>query len=149
MSEQDDTHLNKVSITIPSNAAFLKIVRRVIESYFQAHLYPTEEIRHIVLAVDEACSNVIKYAYKLDETKKIKVSLASLSEGIRISIRDYGIKPDLDTIKPRDLEDVRPGGLGTHLIRSVMDEMTYDLSPDVGTCLTLIKRYPEAEGAAT
>ena len=149
MSDKDENQSSLVSVTIPSNAEFLKIVRRVIKTYFQAHPFPDEDIRHIVLAVDEACSNVIKYAYNLDETKKIRVSLSGVPNGIKISIRDYGVKADLDTIKPRDLDEVRPGGLGTHLMRSVMDEMDYDLSPEVGTCLTLIKRYPETGGIAT
>lgn len=149
MNEQDDNASDQVSITIPSNAEFLKIARRVIETYFQAYSYPEDIIRRVVLAVDEACSNVIKYAYKLDKTKEIKVSLSRVTDGIRISIRDYGVKPNLDTVKPRDLDEVRPGGLGTHFIRSVMDEVAYDLSPQVGTRLTLIKRDPETGGTAT
>ena len=101
MSDQDENQSSQVSVTIPSNAKFLKIVRRVTKTYFQAHPFPDEDIRHIVLAVDEACSNVIKYAYNLDETKKIRVSLSGVPNGIKISIRDYGVKADLDTIKPR------------------------------------------------
>lgn len=148
MSDQDSSRAEQVSVTIPSSPEFLIIIRRVVQAYFEKAAYPEADIRHIVLAVDEACSNVIKYAYNMDATKEITVSLAGIGRGVELSIRDYGIKPDMATVKPRDLDDVRPGGLGTHLIRSVMDEVAYDLSPEAGTRLTMIKCYPEKEGAA-
>ena len=148
MSDQDEKSSDQVVITILSKAEFLKIIRRVIETYFQSQQFQADVIRQVVLAVDEACSNVIKYAYKMDGSKEIRVSLSGVPEGIKISIRDYGDKPDMDTVKPRDLNKVRPGGLGIHLIQSVMDEVTYDLSPDLGTCLMLFKRYPEIGGTA-
>ena len=54
-------------------------------------------------------------------------------------LRDYGTKCDPDCIKGRDLDDVRPGGLGVHIIREIMDEVTYDTGHEVGTELKMTK----------
>ena len=35
-------------------------------------------------------------------------------------------------VKPRDLNDIRPGGLGTHFMRETMDEVEFLISPDGG-----------------
>jgi anti-sigma regulatory factor (Ser/Thr protein kinase) len=59
---------------------------------------------------------------------------------LTIEMRDYGGKMDLSCIEARDLDDVRPGGVGTHLMRAVMDEVTYDVSSDTGTVLRMSKR---------
>jgi anti-sigma regulatory factor (Ser/Thr protein kinase) len=42
------------------------------------------------------------------------------------------------------LHDVRPGGLGTHFMRSIMDTVIYDVSPDMGTLLRMTKRRSES-----
>ena len=48
---------------------------------------------------------------------------------------------DIEKVKPRDLSDVRPGGLGTHFIREVMDEVVFLVSPEgCGNLLKLVKR---------
>ena len=61
-----------------------------------------------------------------------------IENGIQVMLRDFGKKADEDFIKPRDLDDIRPGGLGVHLIRSTMDAVSYtNLKP--GNRLTLTK----------
>ena len=47
-----------------------------------------------------------------------------------VLIRDFAIAVDQERIKPRELDDVRPGGLGVHFIREVMDTMDYLPPPD-------------------
>lgn len=47
-----------------------------------------------------------------------------------VLIRDFAAPVDVDRIKSRELDDVRPGGLGVHFIREVMDEMEYLPPPD-------------------
>lgn len=139
-----------ITLTIPSNPRFLKVIRHVMELYIEEMPFQTVEAQHLVLAVDEACSNVIKYAYEFDESQTIIVTFSCAPDTLNIMIRDFGKKPDLDKIKPRALDDIRPGGLGTHIIRSVMDEVSYDLSPDKGTILTLqkaISLVPKEKGA--
>lgn len=130
-----------VTVTIPSDPRFLRIVRRVLETYMEDLSLDPDELRHIVLAIDEACSNVIKYAYEFDDTKTISVSVSDTIGQLEFAIRDFGKKPDVESIAPRDLNSIRPGGLGTHFIKSVMDEVSYDLNNEVGTLLRMSVKY--------
>jgi anti-sigma regulatory factor (Ser/Thr protein kinase) len=66
--------------------------------------------------------------------------------GFTIIVEDRGRQIDPDAIRGRDLDQVRPGGLGVHIIRNVMDEATYARRPDRGMRLTMAKRLtPAAE----
>jgi anti-sigma regulatory factor (Ser/Thr protein kinase) len=58
---------------------------------------------------------------------------------LMIGVRDYGRSVDPSTIKSRDLDDFRPGGLGVHIIRSIMDEVEYVPQPGGGMSLRLVK----------
>jgi serine/threonine-protein kinase RsbW len=125
-------------IKIPSNPAELKIVRSKIEIYCKDN-FKKIEIFKIKLSVDEALQNVIKYAYKMDKTKKIVVTLEKISdESLKIKIRDYGLQAPIENIKSRSLKDVKPGGLGVHFMKSSTKKMSYEHQKDGGTLLTLI-----------
>jgi len=65
---------------------------------------------------------------------------------LEIRIRDFGSGTDPVHFKPRELADVRPGGLGIHFIRSAMDRVEYETPPDGGTLLTMIKLRQPKEG---
>ena len=125
-------------IKIPSNPAELKIVRSKIEIYCKDN-FKKIEIFKIKLSVDEALQNVIKYAYKMDKTKKIVVTLEKISdESLKIKIRDYGLQAPIENIKSRSLKDVKPGGLGVHFMKSSTKKMSYEHQKDGGTILTLV-----------
>ena len=130
----------KVSLEIKSDPRYLALVRRNLEFLLAQDQVLDQDIQKIVLAVDEAAANVIRYAYQGDPNQAIEFEFAISPEWLSIGIRDYGRKPDLDRVKPRELQEVRPGGLGTHFIQEVMDEVNYDISPPKGTLLTMKKR---------
>jgi len=94
----------------------------------------------IVLAVNEAYANVIQHCYQGDTTQRVDLTLSIVPQMLTIEIRDYGNQVDLTCIEPRDLDEVRPGGIGTHLMRAIMDEVTYDVSSGTGTVLRMNKR---------
>lgn len=137
-----------VSICIPSDPKQLYLMRRLVQEISLAHGFPEEEIQRIVLAMDEACSNVIRYAYEGDPGGDIVIEAGPTEEGLCFVVIDRGRKPDPDSIQPRSLEDIKPGGLGTHFIRAVMDQVTYDTSSGPGTRLVLIKKRKSAEPEA-
>jgi len=131
-------HLAKLSFR--SDPKLLTVVRSVV-SHVSLHVgFAEEDIGRIVLAVDEACANIIKHTYQGDPAQPITISFSCPKrDRLEIRIRDFGKKPDLSEIRPRRLADVRPGGLGVHFIRSIMDIVEYDLSPPVGTELRMMK----------
>src|SRR5215831_13387738 len=89
-------------------------------------------------------ANIIAHSYQGDTAQRIDLTVLITPEELAVEIRDYGSKPDLATIQPRALHEVRPGGLGTHFMRAIMDTVTYDVSPDTGTLLRMTKRRSES-----
>lgn len=88
-------------------------------------------IPDIVLAVDEACQNVIRHAYGGGEGEMI-VQLRGDHDHVDVRVIDFAPTIDPACVCPRDLDDIRPGGLGTHFIREVMDDVEF-LAPPPGT----------------
>jgi len=95
----------------------------------------------IVLAVDEACQNVIRHGYAGDPAGQIELVIEREDDDLVISIGDTAPPVDPARVKPRDLDDLRPGGLGTHLIKSVMDRAEFQ-QPEAehGNLLRMWKR---------
>ncbi len=129
-----------VTITVPSHPKFLYVIRSAVYPLMIEAGFPKREARIIVLAVDEACSNIIKYAYEGDATKLIQLRVSFDQQRLLMELTDTGKQTDMAKIAPRKLDDVRPGGLGTHFIGAVFDSVTYDTHRETGTVLTLIKK---------
>ncbi|HLN25215.1 MAG TPA: ATP-binding protein, partial [Patescibacteria group bacterium] len=63
--------------------------------------------------------------------------------GLVVQLIDFAPPVDVDKIKPRPLDEVRPGGLGTHFILSAMDEVAFVPPPEgAGNMLKMIKAIP-------
>ncbi len=99
------------------------------------------DARDIVLALDEACKNILVHAYRNDEDGEIVLAVFRCEGGIVLVLRDYAPPMDPTGCKPRDLNEVRPGQLGTHFIHAIMDSVEYMPAPDGrGNVLRLVKR---------
>lgn len=131
-----------IEIKIPSQPKFLKIIRAIMNLICETMGFTQEEINNITLAVDEACSNIIKHAYGGATNQLIHVTCNLHDDRLEVLLRDFGKPADIKEIKSRELDDVRPGGLGVHLIKSVMDVVSYDNSLEQGNQLQLIKFIP-------
>ena len=92
----------------------------------------------MVLGVDEACTNVIRYAYRLRDDQLIGLSMEGLRKCVRMRLRDYGEQVRPYEMKGRSHEMIKPGGLGLYLIRNAFDEVDYLLKRR-GTELVLTK----------
>lgn len=128
-----------IEIKILSEPKFLKIVRAAVSHVSEIMGFPQEEINNITLAVDEACSNIIKHAYAGAGGQPIRVFLQLHDDRLEVILKDAGRKVAADEIKSRELDDLRPGGLGVHLIKSVMDVVNYDSHSLKGNRLQLVK----------
>lgn|ERR1039457_7298933 len=130
-------------ITVPSSPRYLSLVRAVTASMAEFYGMPDRAREDVRLAVDEACTNVIKYAYKGNENRKIVVKYF-LSDSFEVVIEDTGLKARSESIKGRSLDDVRPGGLGIHFIKRIFDVFVFDPEKKRGNRLRLI-RYRREE----
>ena len=92
----------------------------------------------MILGIDEACTNVIRYAYGNAPDQLIRLKLECAGHTVRCRLRDYGRPADPARMNGRALEVVRPGGLGLHLIRQAFDNAYYVRRPK-GTELVLVK----------
>jgi anti-sigma regulatory factor (Ser/Thr protein kinase) len=101
--------------------------------------FRTFEVDGVVLAIHEACTNVIKHGYRGDTTQRIDLTVLVTPESFTVEIQDYCAPQDIGAIKPRALHDIRPGGLGTHFMQAIMDEVTYS-SSETGMVVRMTKR---------
>jgi sigma-B regulation protein RsbU (phosphoserine phosphatase) len=77
---------------------------------------------NVCLAIDEATQNIIRHAFPENMSGRIDIGGYFAEQKLHISITDTAPLIDLSQVKPRDLDDIRDGGLGTHLIQEVSDE---------------------------
>ena len=131
---------DNIQLSVPSHPKYLAQIRGVIRKITHAIGFSEEDSDHIILAVDEACSNIIKHSYMNDSQKKIDLCIEIHAEELRIQITDYGKQCDIRQMKPRALEDIRPGGLGIYIMNQVMDSVKYDCSSPKRNQISMTKR---------
>ena len=110
---------------IRSDPAVLGEVRQKAECFMEEVGFSAECNARIVLAMDEALTNVIRHAYEGRTDERIEIDLCMKARTLRITIRDYGQVVHPSAIRSRDLEDVRPGGLGVHIMNECMDHVEF------------------------
>ena len=98
-------------------------------------------VRDVVIAVDEACQNVIRHAYGGRADGEVIVEIRRRGDAMVVDVRDFADAVEPENIKPRDLDDLRPGGLGTHFMREAMDSVEFLVPPQgPGNILRMVKR---------
>jgi len=127
--------------SFPATLNNLKNVRLFLTSFLKNHNIDDVIINQIELGVDEAASNIIKHSYKGEnKDKEINIKLEISKKKISIHLFDNGDPADPKKIKPRDLKEIKTGGLGTHFIQEVMDEVKWkNKSKGWANHLTLVK----------
>lgn len=130
-----------VEIRFPARPDRMTLVRSTVRNAAShCGLDPTST-QELVLAVGEACQNVMQHGYTDLETGDILLTISRAEDGVVVRIADFAPAVDPQKIKPRDLSDVRPGGLGVHFIEELMDSAVFRPNPDgVGNVLEMTKR---------
>jgi sigma-B regulation protein RsbU (phosphoserine phosphatase) len=95
----------------------------------------------IAMAVDEACQNIIRHGYRWDPEGTIELRMERIGQELVLFLADSAPTVDPARVKPRSLDEPRPGGIGTHLIRTVMDQAEFvKTSSERGNLLRMVKR---------
>lgn len=138
-----------IKIVIDSATAHLPVVRAAVGKMSELLGFDEDACLRIMLSTDEALTNVVRHAYDGKPGNPIEIEIAPLSQGeqrgIRIALRDYGHAVDPKHIRSRDLADVRPGGLGVHIMCECMDDLEYRPAEGGGTILTMTKALTKPE----
>ena len=125
----------------PSRAGRLKEVRGKVRDTARLCGFGDDAAQDLVLAVDEVCQNVIRHAYGGSTEGEIVLEIRRAGGDLVVLLRDFAQPTDISTVKPRDLDDVRPGGLGTHFMAEVMDRVEFLPPPEGGgNLLRMVKR---------
>lgn len=128
-------------LRVTAKANRLRLIRNAVRETAEFCGFSEADTGDIVLAVDEACQNVIRHAYGHEGEGDIAIEFRHRPDAMILLVRDFADPVDISKIKPRDLDDLRPGGLGTHLIGEVMDEVDFLPPPiDGGNLLRLVKK---------
>lgn len=136
------------SLCVPAAADRLQDLRCLTREAAAALGFTATATEELVLAVNEACMNVIQHGYG-GESGLLELWILPIHDGIEVRLRDLAPPVSLADWRPRDLQDVRPGGLGVHFIRSIMDEIAYLPAPDgIGNLLCMRKCRDAPEGGA-
>ena len=133
-------------LQVESRTDRLIAVRDFVSEAARAFGFSDEDISKIALAVDEACTNVIKHAYRSDPTKIIHVDVHAGNGTFEVAIQDDGIRFNPMQVQPLDMKEYlthyRRGGLGVHLMKSLMDKVEYSIVPGKANEVRLIKYLP-------
>ncbi len=144
--------LKNKKLVVKSRTENLSAIRDFIASAARSVGIDEETVEDIMLAVDEACSNIIKHAYKLNPEGEIKLSIDYSEDKFTVMIQDKGMSFEPNLIPEPDLQKYyrqrKVGGLGMYLMKSLMDEVKYITVPGKYNCVLLTKNISLAQSNA-
>jgi len=132
------------ALHVPSSTENLALIRDFVSNIGTQAGFDDNEVARIALAVDEACANVIEHAYGLDATRDVKVRAVIDEDQLSFEIVDSGRGFDPAQVQAKDVDELikqrRSGGLGLRLIRTIMDDVQYQITPGQKNELRMVKR---------
>jgi len=136
-------HEGTITIRIPVHLNEIERMCRLVRQFGELHDVPTRTLYAVNLALDEAVTNIVQYAYDDPKGRELIVRLEVAGNELRGDVIDEGraFNP-LDVALPdltAPLADREPGGLGIHLVRSLIDRLSYRRE-DGKNVLTMTKR---------
>ena len=130
-----------LNIDFPARAEALADVRAALGHALEAQGVSGREAARLVLAVDEACANIIRHAYRGCADGRIRIRVERQRGELRFRLRDAAPAVDPNCVKTRDLDDCRPGGLGVNFIDATMDRWRLrPLKHNTGNILTMVRK---------
>lgn len=133
-----------LKLAVPSDPQILCVVRSAVERFAALAGFSEEDCRSITLALDETMTNIIRHAYGGRTDRPIELECRSDQESLEFVLLDHGESVPPEEIRGRPLEEVRPGGLGTHIIAQIMDRVSYEPLPG-GNQWRLVKHLPNRQ----
>lgn len=99
----------------------------------------------VTLAVGEACMNIIQHAYGNEDGGDIIVELEKKDDSMTFRLTDFAHrKTKAEEMTSRPLDEIRPGGLGCHIINEIMDEVRVIECTD-GVCGNILQLKKKLE----
>lgn len=129
-------------ITLPSLIESVDEAAQTAEDFAKSRGFSEDLISSVDLAIRESVANAVKHGNKFDETKKVEVKFADVSDGLEITVRDHGAGFAVDDIPdPTNPENLlKSNGRGILFMNSFMDEVNWENHPDGGMIVKMLKR---------
>ena len=104
----------------------LKEVRVFARDIFKKSSIFENDTDDLVLALAEAAQNIVKHGYNNEPTEdEMRIIIKFKENVLSMELMDKGKPVVPSNIKPRDLNDIKAGGLGTFFIGQIMDEVVF------------------------
>jgi anti-sigma regulatory factor (Ser/Thr protein kinase) len=133
-----------IELRFPAQANRMALVRAAVRGAARFCGFDEQTTADIVLAVGEACQNVILHAYAGRDDGTVILGILRGGDGLVLRLTDFGRAIDPAALRARDLHDLRPGGLGVHFIQALMDSADFGRTPDGrGNVLRMTKQKRE------
>ena len=130
-----------IALRMPARASCLRLLRCLLRDLTELVGLAKAERGNVLVAVNEACMNVIQHGYANDPEGEIRLDILQGAGALIFLLQDDAPSVDKNRVRPRDLADIRPGGLGVHFIRNIMDEVEFLDCSGQGNRLRMVKYF--------
>ncbi len=132
----------KIHLTVDELAE----IRHMVRDVAQAQGCCQKDIDALVMAANEACANIIQHGYGKEKPGDIILEIFHNHKEMVLRLTDFASPVETSQIHGRDFNELRPGGLGVHFIRELMDRVEYRPTPaEGGNILQLTKKITPSE----
>jgi serine/threonine-protein kinase RsbW len=141
------TKIKEFKLRIPSQTDNLELIRYFVGRVAEKVGFDDEDVGKIELACDEACTNVIKHAYSLDRKndQSLDIAIKLDYQKLTLVVTDHGKGFNPNSIKMPNMKEylaeLKVGGLGIYLMKTLMDEVDYDIKPGVRNQVRMVKYF--------
>jgi serine/threonine-protein kinase RsbW len=132
---------NKIELHIPSVMGYEKIAMECAASMAKKMGFTEDRIEDLKTAVAEACLNAMEHGNKMDTSTKVGITLTVEESRLQVTVKDEGkgvgeiVSPSIERkIEGKD----KTRGWGIYLIKSLMDEVKFEPSPEGGNVIKMI-----------
>jgi anti-sigma regulatory factor (Ser/Thr protein kinase) len=134
---------DRLSLTLDSSLAEVAVLAEALERFGTKHALALETRSTVNVVLEELVTNIIKYGYQGQPGQAIYVEIALRPGVLVLSVEDNAppfnplLAPEPDLKVP--LHQRKPGGVGLHLVRKLMDHLDYQRTGGKNK-LSMIKR---------
>ena len=134
----------------PRQIGALDEIFAFLDEFIDRHGIDDDTSYAIRFAAEELFTNMVKYNQGTNSGITLQIGVDETGQVVRMQLTDTGVDPfdpaSLDTVNvDAPLEERVPGGLGIHLVRALVDDLSYAYA-DGEMRVTVVKRLPAADG---
>jgi serine/threonine-protein kinase RsbW len=130
------------TLTLASELRLLPMARAFVEGVCRTAGFDDRTTHAIVLAADEAVNNVMRHAHRDRPNASLRIQCFIRPDALEIRLHDEGEPFDIAAVPHLDPAELRVGGRGVFLMRTIMDELSVERGGDKGNVLRMLKRRP-------